>query len=103
MAQERHIYGKIDSETGMRQVFMDIRRDVENADSRPALTELYKRAGYLITLTYAPSWHEKFGPRAAELRTVGEEEFRKTAREINRRAAHIGTEADYDEEWGHGT
>ena len=48
MIQDRHIYGKIDSESGMRQVFMDIRRDVENADSRPALTELYRRAGYLM-------------------------------------------------------
>ena len=55
MTHDRHIYGKIDSESGMRQGFMDIRRDVENADSRPALTELYRRAGYLITLTYAPS------------------------------------------------
>ena len=47
MARDRHIYGKINNETEMRQVFMDIRRDVENAKSRPALTELYKRAGYL--------------------------------------------------------
>jgi len=102
MAQDRHIYGKIDSETGMRQVFMDIRRDVENADSRPGLTELYKRAGYLITLTYAPSWEEKFGrDEAAALRAVGEEEFSKTAKKINHRAAQIGTEADYHEKWGH--
>lgn len=101
MAHDRHIYGKIDSETGMRQVFIDIRHDVENAKSRPALTELYKRAGYLITLTYAPSWEEKFGRgEAAALRAVGEEEFSRTAREINHRAAEIGTEADYDEKWG---
>jgi hypothetical protein len=31
---------------------------------------------------------------------VGEEEFQKTARKINRRAGQIGTEADYDEKWG---
>jgi hypothetical protein len=61
---------------------------------------LYKRAGYLITLTYAPSWEEKFGREASSLRKVGEEEFRKTARKINRRAEQIGTGADYDEKWG---
>jgi hypothetical protein len=102
MARDRHIYGKINNETEMRQVFMDIRRDVENAKSRPALTELYKRAGYLITLTYAPSWEEKFGRgEAAALRSVGAEEFSRTAKKINHRAAGIGTEANYDEKWGH--
>jgi hypothetical protein len=100
MTHDRHIYGKIDSESGMRQVFMDIRRYVENADSRPALTELYRRAGYLITLTYSPSWEEKFGSDDAALREVAKEEFRITARDINRRAAQIGTEADYHETWG---
>ena len=93
MAAERQIYGKIDSKTDMKKVFSEIRRDVDRASSRPALTELYKRAGYLITLTYAPSWEEKFGREARLLRQTGEEEFRKTARKINRRAEVIGTEA----------
>jgi hypothetical protein len=63
---------------------------------------LYKRAGYLITLTYAPSWEEKFGKKAGSLRAAGAEEFRKTAKKINRRAGRIGTEANYDERWGQG-
>ena len=100
MTAERQIYGTINSKTDMKKIFADIRRDVEHASSRPALTELYKRAGYLITLTYAPSWEEKFGREARSLRQTGEEEFRKTARKINRRAEAIGTEADYDESWG---
>jgi hypothetical protein len=50
MSEHRHIYGEIHNKTGMRQVFGEIRRDVDGAKSRPALTELYKRAGYLITL-----------------------------------------------------
>jgi hypothetical protein len=100
MAATREIYGHINSQTGLRKVFTEIRRDVEEARSRPSLTELYKRAGYLITLTHAPSWQEKFGKDATKLREVGEEEFRKTARMINRRAAAIGTEADYDDKWG---
>jgi hypothetical protein len=100
MATDRHIYGEVNSKTGMRRVFTDIRRDVEHARSRPALTELYKRAGYMITLTHAPSWEEKFGRQAASLRRLGREEFHKTARKINRRAGQIGTAADFDEKCG---
>jgi hypothetical protein len=100
MVQGRQIYGEIDNRTDMEKVFTAIRGDVEEARSRSDLTELYKRAGYLITLTYAPSWEEKFGQEATSLRKVGQEEFRKTARKINRRAEQIGTEANYDEEWG---
>src|SRR5712691_1138843 len=100
MAKDRQIYGTVQSKSGMRRIFTDIRRDVQNARSRPSLTELYKRAGYLITLTYAPSWEEKFGKDAKALRRVGKEEFGKTAKKINRRAAQIGTDADFDESWG---
>jgi hypothetical protein len=64
------------------------------------LTELYRRAGDLITLTRAPSWEEKFGGNAATLRRIAREEFSRTARKINRRARQLGTEADYDEKWG---
>jgi hypothetical protein len=100
MAKDRHIYGEVKSKTGMKRVFADIRRDVENAGSRPTLTELYKRAGYLITLTHSPAWGEKFGRDAASLRQVGREEFHSTAKRINRRASQIGTEADFDDTWG---
>jgi hypothetical protein len=99
MAGDRHVYGEVKSKTGMKRVFTDIRRDVEHARSRPALTELYKRAGYLITLTHAPSWKEKFGRGATALRKVGKEEFSRTAKKINRRAAQIGTPANFDEKW----
>ena len=102
MAEDRHVYGEVNSKTGMKRVFTDIRHDVGEAKSRPGLTELYRRAGYMITLTYAPSWDEKFGRSAAGLRHVGQEEFRKTARKINQRAKAIGTDADYAEKWGSG-
>jgi hypothetical protein len=100
MAQSRHIYRKIENKTDLEHVFRDIRKDVDTAKSRPALTELYKRAGYLITLTYAPSWEEKFGSEAKVLRNDAEEEFKTTAHRINSRAKAIGTDADYDETWG---
>ena len=102
MAQDTHIYGEVQSKADLKKIFTEMRRDVEEARSRPDLTELYKRAGYLITLTHAPSWEEKFGKEAAQLRKVAKEEFGPTARKINRRAAQIGTAADYDETWGEG-
>ncbi len=100
MATDRHIYGEVNSKTGMQRIFREIRQDVQTAKSRPALSELYKRAGYLITLTHAPSWEEKFGRNAPGLRHVAEKEFTTTAHKINRRAEQIGTEADYDDKWG---
>lgn len=100
MAKDTHIYGEVDNKTDLKDVFLQIREDVENADSRSALTELYRRAGYLITLTNASSWEKKFGDEIDEIRAVGEDEFSKTARKINSRAEKIGTDADYDETWG---
>jgi hypothetical protein len=100
MAHATQIYGHVNSQTGLQTIFREIRQDVTQAKSRPALTELYKRAGYLITLTHAPSWKEKFGKRATTLRQVAEKEFSQTARKINHRAEQIGAEADYDEKWG---
>lgn len=100
MAEDRHIYGEVNSKKDLKHIFTDIRRDVEQAGSRAGLTELYKRAGYLITLTHAPSWEKKFGLETKALRDLGEEEFSKTVKQINRRAKEIGTEADYDDKWG---
>jgi hypothetical protein len=96
------MYGEVNSKTGLQNVFVEIRHDVDSAKSRSDLTELYRRAGYLVTLTHAPSWQQKFGRRASGLRKVGEEEFARTARKVNRRAEKIGAKADYDEKWGDG-
>jgi hypothetical protein len=76
----------VNSKSDLKRVFTEIRRDVASAKSRAALSEFYKRAGYLIMLTHAPAWKEKFGGHDAALRKVGKEEFHKTARAINRRA-----------------
>jgi len=100
MATDRHIYGEINGKTDMKRVFTSIRSDVNQARSRPALSELYKRAGYLISLTHAPSWNKKFGREAVQLRKLGEEEFGRTARKINSRARKLNARADFDEKWG---
>jgi|SRR5215211_6566821 len=100
MAVDQHIYGEVENKTDLKDIALAIRHDVERADSRAALTELYRRAGYLVTLTKAPSWREKFGSEADDLGRVAADEFATTARAINRRAKSIGTEPDYDETWG---
>ncbi len=100
MATNHYIYGEVNSRTGLKHIFREIRQDVSHARSRPALTELYKRAGYLITLTNAPAWKKKFGREAGLYHQVAKEEFASTARRINSKAKQIGAEADYDEKWG---
>ncbi len=100
MAQDTHVYGEVNNKTDMKDVFSKIRADVEEANSRSELTELYRRAGYLITLTNASSWEKKYGDDIDDIRKTAEDEFKKTARKINSRAEKIGTDADYDEKWG---
>src|SRR5437899_12725264 len=100
MAHDTHIYGEVTSKTSLKKIFLEIRHDIEEAKSRPDLTELYKRAGYLVTLTHSPAWEEKFGKEVTQLRKEAQEDFATTARKINRHAKEIGTEADYDESWG---
>src|SRR5260370_40186865 len=83
MATDRHVYGEVNSKTGLKKVFIDIRHDVSGAGSRPTLTELYKRAGYLITLSYAPSWEKKFGREAGWLCRIDQGDVRKTGQQNN--------------------
>jgi hypothetical protein len=100
MATQEHVYGEVDNVTDLRDIFQQIRKDVDEASTRDRLTELYRRAGYLVTLTRSPSWETKFGKGIDELRRVAEHEFAQTARTINQRARQIGAEPDYDETWG---
>ncbi len=94
------VYGHVDNKADIDRIFSEIRDDIKHAKSRETLTELYRRAGYLITLTYAPSWEERFGSKAAGLRTEAEADFRKTVKQLNKHAESIGETGDYDEAWG---
>lgn len=99
MASDRQIYGEIGNRTDMEEAFAAIRRDIDQAANRPDLTELYRRASYLITLTHDASWREKSGEDPAQISRMGDDQFRETAQAINRRAAEIGADADFDETW----
>jgi hypothetical protein len=96
----QHVYGEVNNEADLRKISGEIRSDIDKANSREDLTMLFRRAGYLVTLTYSPAWHEKFGAKANDLRRLADDEFATTARKINQRAEKIGVEADYDESWG---
>jgi hypothetical protein len=56
MATKEHVYGEIDNAGDLKRIFAQIRSDVAMATSREDLTDLYRRAGYLVTLTYSPAW-----------------------------------------------
>jgi hypothetical protein len=100
MPTKEHVYGEVNSAGDLRRIFAQIRSEVAMATSRGELTELYRRAGYLVTLTFSPAWEKRFGDEVIELRQLAEEEFSKTAHKINERAKAIGTDPDYDETWG---
>jgi hypothetical protein len=90
----------VNNAADLRNTVQSIRAEAERAATRDGLTKPYRRAGVLVTLTSSPPWRRKFGPAADELRRVAEEEFAKTARMINERAAAMSTEPSYDETWG---
>ena len=86
-------------EKDLHQVFREIRESVEQAQTREELTELYKRTGYMITMTHATPVEEKHDREMKDRRKTTEHEFTTTVRRINNRAKEIGTDADYNENW----
>lgn len=94
------VYGHVSGKSDIDKIFAEIRDDLRHAHSRATLTELYRRAGYLITLTYAPAWDERFGSKASDLRREAEAQFRTLVHQINSKAQRIGVDGDYDERWG---
>ena len=81
----------------LRQSFRKIREAVEQANVRADLTELYKRAVYLIMMTHGSPLKEDREMRTRRL--IAEAQFGKTVRMINRRAEKIEVSADYDQNW----
>ena len=83
----------------LRRIFREIRKDIETVTSHKDLTELYKQAGYMITLTHATPINEKFDNSVKIERGIAEREFATTVRKINEQAKKIGTEPNYNENW----
>jgi hypothetical protein len=98
MARETYIPSKGDK-IDVRRIFREIREAVQKATSRKELIELYKHAGYMITLTHATPINEKSGGEVKIERGVTEREFARAVRQINKQAKKIGTEPDFNETW----
>ena len=98
MTKDTHIHDEV-TETDLQRIFKEIREDVEKANSREELNELYNRTGYMITLTHASPVKEKFGGTMKMRREIAEQEFTRTVLKINSQAKKIGTDPDYSESW----
>jgi hypothetical protein len=88
-------YGAVGSPADLDRIFAAIRAEVVRAQTRADLTRLYRRASYLVTLTYARAWRSKFGAELPVMRADAERQFSDTVAAINQRAAKIGTDPDY--------
>ncbi|HEX5370066.1 MAG TPA: hypothetical protein VFY10_11680 [Dehalococcoidia bacterium] len=97
--QERNIYGDVNSLSDLRGINRQIRQEIRRAHDRSKLTELKKRADYLCALTQAPSWQEKFGPKASRFLDVAKEEDERTTRVANEIARRRGFDTEYHA-WG---
>lgn len=83
----------------VRGRFREIRDDVEKAQTREDLTELYKRSVYMILMTHSSPLDETVDRELKRRRLTTEKEFERAIRTINRRAKKIGLEPDFDEDW----
>ena len=99
MIEHELMYLEIHNAADLKSAFLEIREEIEKADSKFKLTELYNRAGYLIVLANDAFWERKFFRNIGNIRNIAEEEFRLTARKINHQAEKIGIEGNYDETW----
>ena len=93
-------HGEVRGAADLHHIFEAIRADVATAQDRAALTRLYRRAGYLVTLAYSRPWRAKFGDALPALREDAKRQFANTVETINRRAAQIGTDPDYADRRG---
>lgn len=96
MTKETHINS---DRKDVRATFKEIRENVEKAQSREELTELYKQAVYMILMTHSSPVDEKFDRELKRRRDTTEREFARAVRMINRRAKKIGVQADYSDDW----
>jgi len=99
MLEHKLVYLEINSKAVLQDAFSEIRNEVNRAASRLELTDLYNRAGYLISLAYDSFWERKFFDDIEDIRHTAEEEFGRTAHKINDQAEKIGFEGNYDEVW----
>jgi hypothetical protein len=99
MRRDTHSKKDVNPRTDLLGTFRELRENVEKAQSKEELTELYKRSIYMILMTHSTPVNEKFDKDVRRRRETTEREFARTVRMINQRAKKLGVEADYNENW----
>ena len=59
----RNLYGEVSKLGDIREINRRIRHEMADAETPSQIEELKRRSDYLCTLTYAPSWQQRFGAR----------------------------------------
>jgi len=105
-------YGRVGSVDDIKSIHQAIRAKVHLVKSckthskicdrgrRDQLVKLYRQGGYLVTLTFAPGWKQKFKGKIGKMRKTAKDEFGKTAELINRKADSIKVKGNFDTTWG---
>ena len=86
----RNLYGEVAKLGDIREINRRIRREMSEAQTEEEIAELKRRSDYLCTLTYAPSWQQRFGRKTVRFRTAARQEDVKTTHAANRYARKHG-------------
>jgi len=96
-----NVYGPVNKVGDISKINRRIREDIRRAKSERALSELYKRSAFLISLSYTPAWAKKFGRVGVNsIRTRAKNEFNRTSILINKKSRSLGINKRYDTRWG---
>ena len=91
----RNQYGDVTKLGDIREIERNIRREMSEAETPDQIEELKRRSDYLCTLTYAPSWQQRFGRKTVRFRTAARQEDVKTTHAANRFARKHGFEPHF--------
>jgi len=94
--KRKNIYGEINFISDIRKINERIREDIKRAKTKPRITKLVRRSGYICTLTFSPSFKKKLYGKLLKARKMAEEEYTRTAKLANKK---LGRKV-YDERWG---
>ena len=77
----RNLYGEVTKLGDIREINRRIRHEMAEAETPDQMTELKRRSDHLCTLTYAPSWQQRFGRKTVRFRTAAREGERAAGRD----------------------
>jgi hypothetical protein len=91
----RNLYGEVTKLGDIREINRQLRHEMAEAETPSQIEELKRCSDFLCTLTYAPSWQQRFGRKTVRFRTAARQEDVKTTHAANRFARKRGFEPTY--------